>query len=100
MIYSSALSGMDRRTQKIPDDPEAQIGNVFANMKTIVEAAGGTVGDIAKVDVFLKDRDMRPMVNREWTAMFPDEHDRPVRHTTPGDLPLNMIVQVEFVAVV
>lgn len=100
MIFSSALSGMDRTTQKIPDDAEAQIRNAFANMKTVVEAGGGTVDDIARVDVFLKSRDMRPMVNKEWTAMFPNAENRPVRHTTPADLPLNMIIQIQFVAVV
>jgi 2-iminobutanoate/2-iminopropanoate deaminase len=100
MIFSSAISGLDRATKKVPDDAMAQIRNAFANVKSIIEAAGGTTGDIAKVQVFLKDRDMRPMVNEEWVKMFPDPHDRPVRHTVGGPLPGNYVIQLEFVAVV
>lgn len=100
MIYSSAISGMDKETNKVPDDPQAQIRNAFANVATIVAAGGGTTGDIAKMQVFLADRDMRPMVNEEWVKMFPNEDDRPVRHTIGGPLPANYIIQLEFVAVI
>jgi 2-iminobutanoate/2-iminopropanoate deaminase len=99
MIYSSAISGMDRATKKVPDDAAAQIRNAFANVKALVEAGGGTLGDIVKVTVFLQDRDMRPMVNEEWIKYFPDEKSRPTRHTIGGPLPGNYVVQLEFVAV-
>ena len=99
-IFSSAISGMDKATRKVPDEPRAQIMNAFANMKAIVEAGGGSTGDIGKVQVFLADRDMRPMVNEEWVRMFPDEDDRPVRHTIGGPLPSNYVIQLEFTAVV
>lgn len=100
MIYSSAISGMDKETQKVPDDAQEQIRNAFANVAAVVEAGGGSTSDIAKVQVFLQDRDMRPMVNEEWIKMFPNEDDRPVRHTVGGPLPANYIIQLEFVAVV
>jgi hypothetical protein len=38
-------------------------------------------------------------VNKYWLAMFPDEHDRPVRHVIGGPLAGEFIVQIEFVAV-
>jgi len=31
--------------------------------------------------------------------MFPDEHDRPVRHTMPSDSPTNPGIQLELTAV-
>jgi hypothetical protein len=31
--------------------------------------------------------------------VFPDAHDRPVRHTVGGPLPGNYVIQLEFVAV-
>jgi len=98
-IFSSAISGMDRATGKVPDDAASQIGNAFANMRSIVEAAGGTADDICKVTCFLEDREMRPLVNEEWVRMFPDEASRPVRHTIGGPLPGNYVVQLEFIAV-
>ena len=100
MIFSSAVPGMDRTTKKVPDDAKAQIRNAFDNVKTLIENAGGTMEDIVKVQVFLKDREMRPMVNEVWEKLFPDEHSRPVRHTIGGPLPDNYIIQIEFVAVV
>lgn len=100
MVFSSAIPGRDPETLKVPDDPHAQISNAFRNMKTAVEAAGGTVDDICKVQVFLPSRELRPVVNEYWVVMFPDEDSRPVRHTVPTDLPNNYVIQIEFVAVV
>lgn len=100
MVFSSAIPGMDRKTKSVPDDPRAQVRNAFDNLKTLLENAGGTLDDVVKVQVFLKDRDMRPIVNEVWEKLFPDEHSRPVRHTIGGALPNNYIIQIEFVAVV
>jgi len=99
MIFSSAVSGMDQKTQTVPDDPETQIANALSNMKSLVEEGGGTVENIAKVQVFLTDKEWRPTVNKYWVEMFPDEDSRPVRHTIGGPLPNNYVIQVEFVAV-
>ncbi len=99
MIYSSAISGKDPESGKVPDDAAAQIHNVFANMKALVGAGGGTVDDIVKVQVFMEDRSQRDLVNTEWVVMFPDEDSRPVRHTIAGPLPSNYIIQMEFIAV-
>ncbi len=100
MVFSSAIPGMDRETGTVPDDPRQQIRNAFANVRALLEVAGATPDNVAKVQVFLADREMRPMVNEEWEAMFPDEDSRPVRHTVGGALPNNYVVQLEFVAVI
>ena len=100
MIFSSAISGMGRGDAGLPEDAMDQIRNAFKNMKDLVEDAGGTTDDIAAVKVFLADIDMRPMVNEEWVKMFPDAHDRPVRHTIAGPLQSTYVIQMEFTAVV
>ncbi len=100
IIYSSAISGKDPESGEVPDDAAAQIAIAFSNMKGLVEAGGGAVGDIVKVQVFMEDRSQRDLVNTEWVAMFPDEDSRPVRHTIAGPLPSNYIIQMEFVAVI
>lgn len=61
-------------------DIETQCANMFAHMKAIVEAGGGTTDDIIKVTIWLKDRTQRSPVNVEWLKMFPDEESRPARH--------------------
>ena len=98
MVYSGAVSGTNE-IGVTPADPDEQIGQVFTNIRRIIEKAGGTVADIAKLDVKLRDMSHRPLVNRYWLEMFPDEHDRPARHTTQSDLPGNLVIQVEIVAV-
>lgn len=100
IIFSSALSGQDLMTGEMPKEAEKQIANAFANVKASVEEVGGAVGDIGKMTVFLADRNMREIVNKYWLAMFPDEHDRPVRHTIGGPLAGDAIIQIEFIAVV
>ena len=99
MIFSANISGMDLATGEVPSEPERQIANAFANMKAAVEAAGGTLENIGKLSVSLKDRSMRDVVNKYWLESFPDEKSRPVRHTAGGPASPEFIVQLEFIAV-
>jgi 2-iminobutanoate/2-iminopropanoate deaminase len=98
-VFSSALSGQDPATHRVPEDPEAQVALAFDNLRRVIEAAGGGVGDIGKLTVYLKDMQHREIVNRHWTAMFPDPADRPVRHTVRAELRGATAIQLEFIAV-
>ncbi|HEY4134143.1 MAG TPA: RidA family protein [Alphaproteobacteria bacterium] len=100
MVFSSAIGGQDAETGKAPDAPEAQIQNAFVHLQTIMRLAGGKPSDIGKVTVHLKDKSHRELVNAEWIKTFPKEEDRPVRHTVSAtELPSNLIIQLEFIAV-
>lgn len=99
MIFSAGIGSRDEESGIEPETPAEQVTQAFKNMRRIVEAGGGQVGDIAKVIVYLKDRKDRDLVNAEWTKMFPDESDRPVRHAITTDLPKNRVIQMEFIAV-
>ena len=100
VIFSSALSGKDAVSGETSDDLETQVAQAFTNMRRVVEEGGGSPGDIGKVVVYLKDRKHRDVVNQEWIKMFPQESDRPVRHTIASDLGGKMQIQLEFIAVV
>lgn len=100
MIFSGAISGMDRTTGETPKDLDTEIANAFANVKASIEQVGGTMDDIAKLTVFMTDRNQRDIVNKHWLKAFPDENDRPVRHTIGGPLGGDFRIQLEFVAVV
>ena len=100
MIFSSAVNGRDAVNDVLPEDPATQIAQAFENMRRIVERGGGDVGDIAKVVVHLANRDDRALMNPVWVKMFPDEADRPVRHTIAANLPSKAIIQLEFIAVI
>ena len=101
MIFSSGIMGMDPATGTVPEDLESQCVFAFANMKTMVENAGGTIKNIGTIKVYMKDRSQRDAVNRPWLEMFPDEDDRPARHAIEYDaFPPGVLVQLEIIAVV
>jgi len=101
MIFSSGIMGADPATGTVPEDLESQCVFAFANMKTMVENAGGTIKNIGTIKVYMKDRSQRGAVNRPWLEMFPDEDDRPARHAIEYDaFPPGVLVQLEIVAVV
>jgi 2-iminobutanoate/2-iminopropanoate deaminase len=100
MVFTSNVFGDDPDNHQVPKDLETQCKNVFDAMRRIMEVAGGSPADIAKVTVTMKNRDDRPTMNKYWTEMFPDEDDRPVRHTVEGALAQGRLIQVEFIAVI
>ncbi len=99
VIVSGLINGVDPATGKVPPTIEEQSGFLFAHVRNIVEAGGGTVGDIIKMTVWLKDRSQREALNREWIKMFPDEKTRPARHAMSGTTDGAILIQCDFMAV-
>jgi enamine deaminase RidA (YjgF/YER057c/UK114 family) len=99
LIFSGVILGRDDRTGKYGADLDEQCALVFANMREIVEAGGGTVDDIAKVAVWMRDPTDRKILNQHWLKMFPDEQSRPARHTTALDADDGSFIRCEFTAV-
>ncbi len=99
-LISSGVSGKEPYTGKMLEGLEAQCAQMFATVRQILEIAGGSPEDIVKMNVWMKDRSQRDMLNVGWLEMFPDEHSRPARHTFAApDLPGSMLVQCEIFAV-
>ena len=98
LVCSSAIGGDDPGTHEIPEDKTEEIGNAFSCVRRIMEEAGGTPDDIAKMTVYLRDKSDRSLVNPFWLEMFPDEDDRPARHTVQADLPPGRSIQLEIMA--
>jgi enamine deaminase RidA (YjgF/YER057c/UK114 family) len=98
LLVSGGVMGMEPDTHEMPDDLPAQCRLMFANIRRIMEAAGGTTEDIVKLTVFLKPGLPRDALNQEWVAMFPDPASRPARHTLVYDLPMGMLIQCEIIA--
>lgn len=100
LLVSGVIMGRDTRTEAVPDTIEEQCAIMFRHVRDIVEAAGGTTGDIIKMSVWLKDPSDRSALNAEWTAMFPDAESRPARHafSLGGDSPV--MIQCDLMAVI
>ena len=99
MVYTGLIGGADPATKKVPPTLGEQATNMFAMVKRIVEAAGGTTEDIIKVDVWLADRSQRAAINDAWLALFPNAESRPARHSHTGQLEGGRLVECSFVAV-
>jgi 2-iminobutanoate/2-iminopropanoate deaminase len=97
LLLSSGINGMDPADGSIPEDTETQAALVFDNIRRILEAAGGTLGDVAKCTFFVRDRSLKAVIDKHWLKAFPDPASRPARHTLVQDLTVQAI-QAEIVA--
>jgi 2-iminobutanoate/2-iminopropanoate deaminase len=100
LLMSGVILGRDGATGAMSERIEQQCATMFAHVKAIVEAGGGTTDDIIKMTVWLKDRSQRAAVNVEWLKMFPDEHSRPARHALQMEMEGGALVQCDFTAVI
>lgn len=63
-VYLSGQIGLDPYSMQLVDGIEAQIRRVFDNLKAVCEAAGGSLADIAKLNIFLTDLGNFQLVNQ------------------------------------
>lgn len=69
-VYMSGQIGLDPASMQMVDGIEAQIVRVFENLKAVAEAAGGSLADIVKVNVFLTDLANFARVNETMARYF------------------------------
>ena len=58
----------------VPGDMPAQIRRVFDNLQAVAEAAGGTLADIVKLNVFLTDLGNFPLINQIMAEYFQEPY--------------------------
>jgi reactive intermediate/imine deaminase len=74
-VYLSGQIPLVPETMTIIDgDIAAQITQVFDNLKAVAEAAGGDLGDIVKLNVFLTDLSNFPLVNEIMGLYFQEPY--------------------------
>ena len=70
-VYLSGQIPLVPETMELVDgDIDAQIRRVFDNLSAVCEAAGGSLADIVKLNVFLTDLAHFPRVNEIMAAYF------------------------------
>lgn len=99
LLFSGSIQGTDPATGRYGATLADQCALMFAHIKRIVEAAGGTTDDVAKMTVWMRDRSQRQALNVEWLKMFPDAAHRPARHTMQADLDGDKLIECDFIAV-
>jgi enamine deaminase RidA (YjgF/YER057c/UK114 family) len=98
-LASGVLTGRDPQTQAMPETADEQCANVFTHVRALMDAAGGTTDDIMKMTFWLVDYRDRDALNREWTAMFPDPHNRPARQVMAATLDGAALVHCDVTAI-
>lgn len=99
LLFSGSIQGTDPASGRYGQTLAEQCALMFEHVKRIVEAAEGSVDDIVKMTVWMRDRSQRAAVNVEWLKMFPDAAARPARHTMQTGLDGEKLVECDFIAV-
>ncbi len=74
-VYLSGQIPLDPATMElVGGDIEAQIRRVFDNLAAVCEAAGGSLADIVKLNVFLTDLSHFPTVNEVMAGYFAEPY--------------------------
>ena len=69
-VYLSGQIGLDPASMQMVDGIDAQIVQVFENLKAVAEAAGGSLADVVKLNVFLIDLGNFARVNETMAKYF------------------------------
>lgn len=98
-VYLSGQIGLDPATMQMVEGIEAQIHRVFQNLKAVAEAAGGSLADVVKLNVFLTDLAHFPKVNEIMSGYFREPY--PARAAVGvAALPRGALVEADAVMVV
>ncbi len=98
LLFVSGQVPINPTTAKLVEgDIKAQTSQVMDNMKIILEAAGGGMGDIVKVNAFLKDMKDFKGFNEVYKSYFSEPY--PARSCVQSANPVDALVEVECIAV-
>lgn len=70
-VYLSGQIPLDPQSMTLVDgDIEAKICRVFDNLHAVAEAAGGSLADVVKLNIFLTDMNNFPVINEVMARYF------------------------------
>ncbi|WP_180177031.1 RidA family protein [Acinetobacter sp. YH12039] len=98
-LYLSGQIGLDPYSMELVEGIEAQIRRVFDNLKAVCEAVGGTLADIAKLNIFLTDLSNFQLVNQIMGEYFAQPY--PARAALGvANLPKGALVEMDGVVII
>ena len=97
-IYLSGQIGLDPQTMEMTEGFDAQAHRVFANLRGVAAASGGTLDDIVKLTVFLSDLTNFVKLNEIMAQYFTNPY--PARSAVGvSQLPRGALVEIEAILV-
>ena len=99
LLFVSGQIPVDPATGEVVEATiQAQTARSLTNVKNILEAAGGTLDNVVKTSVFLKDMDDFVEMNKVYKTFF--QGDCPARAAVQvARLPKDVMVEIEAIAV-
>jgi len=98
-VYLSGQIGLDPASMQLVEGIEAQIHRVFGNLGAVAIAAGGTLADVVKLNVFLTDLGHFTKVNEIMAQYFIQPY--PARAAVGvASLPRGALVEADAVMVI
>jgi reactive intermediate/imine deaminase len=95
-VYLSGQIGLDPATMQMVEGIDAQIHQVFKNLQAVTIAAGGSLNDIVKINIFLTDLANFSRVNEIMATYFQQPY--PARAAVGvASLPRNALVEADGV---
>lgn len=98
-LYLSGQIGLDPYSMELVEGIEAQIRRVFDNLKAVCEAAGGSLADIAKLNIFLTDLSNFQLVNQIMGEYFAQPYPARAALGVPS-LPKNALVEMDGIVII
>ena len=97
-VYLSGQIGLDPATMQMAEGIDAQIARVFDNLRAVAAAAGGSLADAVKVNIYVTDLANFARVNDAMAKIFSQPY--PARATVQvAALPRGALVEVDAVLV-
>ncbi|MDO9364729.1 MAG: RidA family protein [Methylotenera sp.] len=98
-VYLSGQIGLDPATMQMVEGIEAEVHRVFTNLKAVAEAAGGSLADVVKLNIFLTDLSHFTLVNTIMAEYFSQPY--PARAAVGvASLPRGALVEADGVLVI
>ncbi len=95
-VYLSGQIGLDPISMQMVEGIEAQIHRVFQNLRAVAYAAGGSMDDVVKLNIFLTDLAHFSKVNEIMATYFHQPY--PARAAVGvASLPRNALVEADGV---
>jgi len=97
-IYISGQLPLDAETKEmVKENIELATRKSLENCKAIVEAAGATLNDVVKVEIFIKDMNEFAAMNGVYSEFFTDH--KPARACVEvARLPLDAKIEIQMIA--
>jgi 2-iminobutanoate/2-iminopropanoate deaminase len=96
-VFLSGQTGIDPATGRLAEGVAAQAEQVFKNLATVLEAAGLSLADAVKCNVYLTDMADFQAMNAVYARQF--EQPYPARTTVAvAALPGGALIEIELVA--